>query len=376
MGMWLLKLVVLTIALYALYHWALRGSTFFHFNRRFLLLGILLAMVFPFVPLVYEPAVTEATQKVSENLFRIGNAVTIQVDTGLIGGAGKIFEYIYWTGVIVLLLTRYRSVRLIMHCIKEGKKTVFPQFTLIENSSISSSFSFLRYIILPAKINETDKDIIMVHEQTHVMQRHYIDLFLSELFCISQWFNPFVWLYKRDVVENHEFLADRSASRTWGIEIYKETLTGFWLYGTLKNLVNPFAYSTRLMRLSMLKKPASPAIRKCWTIGLVPILFLYIYLFAVPTSQAVTVSNVEQVGITGNITDKANNKIVGASIVIPSKATGTISDVDGSFRLSASHMDTLHIYMKGYEKQQFCLADYATNGSEIQIEIKLQPLNK
>ena len=58
------------------------------------------------------------------------------------------------------------------------------------------------------------------------------------------------------------FLADSNAGNVAGMDVYKETLTRYWLYGTMKSLVNPFAYSTRLMRLSMLKKPSSHGIQK------------------------------------------------------------------------------------------------------------------
>ena len=376
MGMWLFKLVVLTTALYVLYHWTLRGNTFFQFNRRFLLLGILLSITLPFIPLEYEAAATDTVQKISEGTLQIGNVITIQVNTDVTTGFEKIFQYIYWAGVIILLVTRYRSIRLIMHYVNDGKRTAFPLFTLVENALIPSSFSFLNYIILPAGLSEADKNVILVHEQTHVGQRHYIDLFLSEFFCILQWFNPFAWLYKRDVVENQEFLADRAACQASGIDIYKETLTGFWLYGTLKNLVNPFAYSTRLMRLSMLKKPASSAIRKCWAIGLMPITVLYIFLFAVPKSQAVSISGSEQVTITGNIANETGGKMIGASIVIPSKAVGTISDSNGNFQLSANPTDTLYIHMAGYEKQKLVLSEQMTRKGIIEIDIKLQTLNK
>lgn len=376
MGIWLIKLTVLTAALYALYHGTLRENTFFGFNRHFLLLGMLLAVALPFVPLEFEQALPFQVQEVSENVFQIGAPITIHIDADLTGRFWIFFEYIYWAGVILLLLVRYGNVRQIIRYIKEGKRTSYPQFTLIENPLIPSSFSFLCYIVLPAGINEADKRIILVHEQTHVTQRHSIDLFLGELFCVVQWFNPFAWLYKNDMVENHEFLADCSASRTCGIQAYKETLIRFWLYGKQKNLVNPFAYSTQLMRLCMLKKPASSALRKGWVMGVIPILVVYGCLFVVPTSSKTTIPDSAQVTIMGNITNETHNKIVGASIIIPTRQLGTISDIDGSFELSVYTTDTFYICMKGYEKQQFCVSDHAIKKRKLQLDIQLQPLNK
>ena len=49
--MLLLKLSVLTTLLYSLYHWTMRGNTFFLFNRFSLIGGIVLALVLPFIPI-------------------------------------------------------------------------------------------------------------------------------------------------------------------------------------------------------------------------------------------------------------------------------------------------------------------------------------
>lgn len=134
-------------------------------------------------------------------------------------------------------------------------------------------------------------------------------------------------------MENHEFLADSNAGNVAGMDVYKETLTRYWLYGTMKSLVNPFAYSTRLMRLSMLKKPSSHGIQKCWTVALVPLLLLYVWIFAVPVSSA-EVTDFQQVTLMGKITDETGQKIVAASVFVPRKSFGTISDIDGNYRLS------------------------------------------
>lgn len=376
MGMWLFKLAVLTAALYGLYHTTLRGNTFFHFNRRFLVGGMLLAVLLPFVPFVYEPQGSGWEGPVAENVFQIGPLVTIQVHTRLAVLFGKIFTCLYGMGVVVLLLSRYTSIRSLRRLIKEGKRTRFSRFTLIEHPAVSSSFSYIHSIILPDRLNEKDKKVILMHEQVHVLQRHYIDLFASELFCILQWFNPFAWLYKRDLVENHEFLADRAACRACGVDAYKETLTGCWLYGTGKNLVNPFARSTRLMRFCMLTKPISPALRKVGAFGVIPLVALYACLFAVPASQAVLVSASEKITVMGTVSSATGRKLTDACVVIPGRAEGTLSDVDGRFQLSACPGDTLWVQMPGYEKQHFRVGDDTAEKGKMRIDIILQSINR
>ncbi len=51
---------------------------------------------------------------------------------------------------------------------------------------------------------------ILVHEKVHVSGGHTLDIVMAELAVVFQWFNPFVWLYRREVENNLEFLTDRS----------------------------------------------------------------------------------------------------------------------------------------------------------------------
>lgn len=370
------KIAALTAALYALFHAALRGNTFFRFNRCFLSGGMLLAVVLPFIPFVYEPDGNEPARRVAENLFQIGPLAARQVDTGLAARSGKIFTCLYGAGVAVLLLARYLGIRTVRRFIKEGKRTVFSGYTLVESPSAPASFSYLRYIIVPARLNEANKRIILTHEKAHVAQRHYIDLFASELFCILQWFNPFAWLYKRDLVENQEFLADRCACRICGIEAYKAALTGCWMYGTGGNLINPFARFTRLVRLSMLTQPASPALRKWRALGLIPLVAVYACLFAVPASQAVPVSGSGQITVTGTVSAKTGRKLAEAALVIPGKAQGTLSDPEGRYQLSVDPGDFLRIQMPGYESQQIRMPASPPKTGTVHLDIILQPVNK
>jgi bla regulator protein BlaR1 len=48
-----------------------------------------------------------------------------------------------------------------------------------------------------------------LHEQVHVNQWHTIDILLAELSSIFYWFNPGIWLMKKAVRENIEFITDR-----------------------------------------------------------------------------------------------------------------------------------------------------------------------
>ncbi len=72
--------------------------------------------------------------------------------------------------------------------------------------------------INPALYDPETFQQILVHERVHVNEGHTVDILLAELAVVFQWFNPFVWLYRREVENNLEFLTDRSVLDHPGIE--------------------------------------------------------------------------------------------------------------------------------------------------------------
>ena len=221
MWMLLLKICLLTTLFYSLYHWALRGNTFFRFNRVYLLAGMFIALALPFIPLYYAvPTVSETD--LPETAFRIGNIISIEMKVNESVNFSQIGCLIYISGLIVLLLSRMWTFFRLFRCIRSGSKEVFCGIVSIETPMVQSSFSFLRYIVLPQGIKEVDKNVILAHEETHIRQWHCVDLVLGDIFCIIQWFNPIAWLYKRDLVENHEFLADSNAGNVAGMDVYPQ----------------------------------------------------------------------------------------------------------------------------------------------------------
>jgi hypothetical protein len=70
-------------------------------------------------------------------------------------------------------------------------------------------FSFFPYIVIPKKTFESGDNLeIIEHETAHIRQGHTFDLLFSELLIAFLWFNPFMWLIKRSIILNHEYLAD------------------------------------------------------------------------------------------------------------------------------------------------------------------------
>ncbi|WP_282117825.1 M56 family metallopeptidase [Maribacter aquivivus] len=70
--------------------------------------------------------------------------------------------------------------------------------------------TFLRYIFLNKQRFESKNipDSVIKHEETHALQWHSLDVIFIELLQILFWFNPLIYVYKKTIKLNHEFLAD------------------------------------------------------------------------------------------------------------------------------------------------------------------------
>ena len=85
------------------------------------------------------------------------------------------------------------------------------RFRIVETSGNRAPCSFANNIFInPALYDPETFQQILIHEKIHVSGRHTLDILLAEMAVVLQWFNPFVWLYRREVENNLEFLTDQS----------------------------------------------------------------------------------------------------------------------------------------------------------------------
>lgn len=151
----------------------------------------------------YTPAVESSQEK---------HAITLQqVKTWLI--------YLYWFGVIVFGLNFLMQASILLYkaysnpVIKDGK------FRIAETSDDKAPCSFGNNIFInPAKYDWETYNQILLHEKIHIGQKHTLDLLLAEIVLIFQWFNPFAWLWRKELENNLEFLTDNKLLQQTAIE--------------------------------------------------------------------------------------------------------------------------------------------------------------
>ena len=121
-------------------------------------------------------------------------------------------------------------------------------------------FSFFRWIFINTEAHsEEELKQILLHEQIHVQQWHSLDIVLAELLCIFFWWNPIVWLLKKEIAINLEYLADSEILRK-GVNSrdYQYNLLRLTYHETAVQIVNNFNVSQLKQRIMMMNKNKSP----------------------------------------------------------------------------------------------------------------------
>lgn len=137
-------------------------------------------------------------------------------------------------------------------------------------------FSFFTLIFIHTeKHSETEIEQILLHELTHVRQWHSVDIMLIELLFLFSWWNPFVWLMKREMAMNLEYLADNGVLRR-GIDSreYQFHLLRLTYHETAVQIVNNFNVSQLKKRIMMMNKTKSPTLSLAKYLLMLPLIFL------------------------------------------------------------------------------------------------------
>jgi TonB family protein len=323
----------------------LRNERYFFLNRIYLAAGMLATLIFPFWQVhytVYTSAVIpETTGYMNIPVTQISNTQIIPDSTN---PDWKISMMVFYFMVVAFLIARFiYNTKPVIRILRNTPVIRHGPVKVIRNDNYSFSFSFFTYVFINNSIPDIEKEEIINHELVHIRQHHWIDLFLAELLCIIQWFNPFAWIYMRQVRQNHEYLADNEAlMRTSNPAIYRATLINQMYGSPIINLGNSFNYSLNKKRFTMMKKISGSPIRKMKILLILPVVAIIMYSFAKPEyrykadliTPVNTSSGIKQEGNVRGVVSKEDGKpLQGTTVVIAGTTVGTVTDSKGHFAM-------------------------------------------
>lgn len=190
--------IVLSV-LYITYKWCMSAERMHSFNRATLL--ALYAVSFGLFPLLDRIAAADSGQE-----LRIVSAISIPRN-GLCWIEAVAWGYV--AGVCAMLAASVLSYIRIAAIVRRGEAKVCGRYKVVlTDDSSMSPFSWFRYIVLSRSDYNEAGEMIVCHEMRHLDSMHWLDLILAQLVIVFNWYNPTVWLMRRELRTVHEYQAD------------------------------------------------------------------------------------------------------------------------------------------------------------------------
>lgn len=266
----------------------LKKDTSFQLNRLFLLSGILIAASLPAMEFTRQIYLEASLPNFDFPQSSSGEALATSgaepsVDWWFLSGM------LYVAGVAFLFLKLLFQLISLVLFLKRAERSTENGYTFFKTDRKTQPFSFFKNIAYnPALHSERELNLILRHEIAHARQWHSVDVLLANLTSCLLWFNPLVWLYKKYLLQNLEYLADRETVTASGSKKeYQKALIQASVGELTPVLANHFYQSLIKKRIIMLNKKTTSK-NTFWKAGLVlPFLAAFFLGFQVKTEARI-----------------------------------------------------------------------------------------
>jgi len=244
----IIKSSIALAVFYLYFHVFLERTKQFYLNRLYLLSSSLFAVVIPFLRLP-SMQVKEDVGMMSIMLQEVSVVANYSVAKESV--QATYLNYIYLGGVILVLALFITRLISLYGVVKKNSAVNRGIYKLVELSESFKAYSFFKYVFV-SKESKCEEKIIS-HELVHVRQKHSIDIIIINILQGILWFNPIIYLYRKAIEYNHEYIADKEVIKHHSAGGYLQLLINQRM-GTSVLLTNSFAQSNLKKRIKMMKK--------------------------------------------------------------------------------------------------------------------------
>lgn len=356
------KINIAFILLYGFYRLFFYKDTYFTLRRITLLTFYVLAFSYPLFNI--QEWVKVQQQPIAEVIYyysSVSPEIVVEQTNANVISWGQIINnialLIYITVAGCLLIRFIIQLASILRIKRLSKRSVINGIPVYLLPKPAAPFSFFRSIfVYPDSHSEKELEEILMHECTHVAQWHSIDVIFSELISICCWVNPFVWLLKREVRHNLEYLADNTVIHSgYDSKTYQFHLLGLMHQQSTATLYNNFNVLDLKNRIMMMNKKRSSRMGRAKYLIFLPFAALLLQFCNIDRtkqeSTSETTTEAGSVKVSGTVVDTNGNAIAGANVIVDGTDTGTITDLNGNFELQTDKNATLSVSFINYDKE-------------------------
>ena len=375
------------IVLLTIYKAAFSGTTFYRFNRFYLLGATVLSALLPLVhittpdktPIVSDMAIEqmEFAQELTGTFIFMGEPAANELtETEPAPSARQSSLWavtlvcMYSAYVLMLLVGWGRSIIRAKRFMRgKPRRRISRTVWLVTHDEDFGPFSWMNYIVISDTENGFSRRASLRHEYSHIRLYHSVDL-VYLLACTIV--NPVCWLVLQEIKIVHEYEADSEVIHRYGIRNsdYQKLLIMRTVGAEAYALASSFNLNIK-KRIIMLNKNQTKKRRLIWLLLLIPLLGMTSVLFA-RTEKSIgpddvlnlslsndnegieSVENNSYLEVSGKVVDKDGNPIALAEFAVLPEISGMasltkcLSDLKGEFAFSAQKGDIITVSKDGY----------------------------
>lgn len=350
--LYIIESIVCSGLFLAIYRLCVVRHTAFRVNRLFLLLAMVGACT---IPLLQIPVWSSETMVVTLPLIWDIHGDASEVKSLTIPSTGNWLTWIYILGVCIMLIRMGLPLLRAMKLERKSQVMVHGAYSLVVSKDVQHAFSSLRTVYLPLMENKEEEQMVMMHEESHLRHFHIAERWLMELLKTFCWFNPFVWIASRYLVEIQEMEADVDVLHQ-GIDLtaYRQMLLKQTI-GLDEGWVCNFSPSFMKVRMLAMTEKRHNRNKRMWI--LLPMLALALVCFGFTLKPLPSANEDEMengVVVSGRVVDgQTGEPVVGAIIMETGSTKGIITDLKGEFHLETEKDKELKFLMIDYETRTF-----------------------
>ena len=295
-----LKVAVLIATFYFCYRLLMERETMHRLKRIVLLSSILLSLALPLCVITLHKTVEVESSQVETSAGMpmqmadqpeqvITELGTISTEESVTPSVEAIVFAIFIIGLVCRLLFIANSYRQLRRMIKDSEQhSLEDGVTLAVVDLPVAPFSWMHTIVLSRIDYEECNPSILAHERGHILLHHSWDIVFVEVLTALQWFNPVVWLLRRDLRTIHEYEADASVlSSGSDVSQYIQLLMRKAMGAKACILANGINNSTTKKRINMMLVNKSPRRNSLKLLALLPIVGVTLALNAETVTDVV-----------------------------------------------------------------------------------------
>ena len=298
-----LKVAVLIAVFYFCYRLLMERETMHRLNRIVLLSSILLSLVLPLCVITLHETIEVEPMRVVDRpelvITELGSisadeTVTPSIEANRMESMKYLFQpsvifAIFIIGLFCRSLYIAKSYRQLRRMIKDSEQhSLEDGVTLAVVDLPVAPFSWMRTIVLSRIDYEERNPSILAHERGHILLHHSWDIVFVEVLTALQWFNPVVWLLRRDLRTIHEYEADASVlSSGSDVSQYIQLLMRKATGTKACILANGINNSTTKKRINMMLVNKSPRRNSLKLLAMIPIVGITLALNAETVTDVV-----------------------------------------------------------------------------------------